>query len=113
MTTGNSVYIHLTVMAGVTYLVRMLPLAFLRHEVKQPFVRSFLYYSVLPSHRHCPAGLGRAVSPRPTGRTLRRWGPRAPPVAMLRADARGPHWRRRGQWGVEPSLPKRTVSMSG
>ena len=40
----TSLYIHLAVMAGVTYLVRMLPLAFLRHEVKQPFVRSFLHY---------------------------------------------------------------------
>ena len=41
---GNSVYVHLAVMAGVTYLVRMLPLVFMRHEVKQPFVRSFLHY---------------------------------------------------------------------
>ena len=42
--TGSSVYLHLAVMAGVTYLVRMLPLVFLRREVKQPFVRSFLHY---------------------------------------------------------------------
>ena len=42
--TGSSVYIHLAVMAVVTYLVRMLPFVFLRHEVKQPFVRSFLHY---------------------------------------------------------------------
>ena len=31
-------------MAGVTYLVRMLPLVFFRKKIKSRFVRSFLYY---------------------------------------------------------------------
>ena len=35
---------YLLVMAGVTYLIRMLPLAAIRSKVKSPFVRSFLYY---------------------------------------------------------------------
>ena len=35
---------YLLVMAGVTYLIRMLPLAAIRGKVKSPFVRSFLYY---------------------------------------------------------------------
>ena len=35
---------YLLVMAGVTYLIRMLPLAAIRSKVKSSFVRSFLYY---------------------------------------------------------------------
>lgn len=31
-------------MAGVTYLVRMIPLVFFRKKIKSRFVRSFLYY---------------------------------------------------------------------
>lgn len=42
--TGGSVYLHIAVAAGVTYLVRMLPFALLRREVRQPFMRSFLHY---------------------------------------------------------------------
>lgn len=41
---GASAYAHIAVMAAVTYLVRMLPLAFLRRDVKSPFLRSFLHY---------------------------------------------------------------------
>lgn len=36
--------IYLAVMAGVTYLVRLLPLIFARHKIKNKFLRSFLYY---------------------------------------------------------------------
>ena len=35
---------YLLVMAGVTYLIRMLPLAAIRGKVKSPSVQSFLYY---------------------------------------------------------------------
>ena len=35
---------QLLVMAGVTYLIRMLPLAFFRREIKSRLIRSFLYY---------------------------------------------------------------------
>ena len=31
-------------MAGVTYLIRMLPLALSRKEITSPFIKSFLYY---------------------------------------------------------------------
>ena len=31
-------------MAGVTYLIRLLPLTFIRKEIKNTFIRSFLYY---------------------------------------------------------------------
>ena len=35
---------YLLVMAGVTYLIRMLPLTVFRREIKSVFVQSFLYY---------------------------------------------------------------------
>ena len=35
---------YLLVMAGVTYLVRMLPMVLVRKKIKNTFVRSFLYY---------------------------------------------------------------------
>ena len=31
-------------MAGVTYLIRMLPLVFCRKEIKNKYIKSFLYY---------------------------------------------------------------------
>lgn len=40
----NNIYLYITVMAGVTYLVRLLPFTLLRKEIKNEFVRSFLYY---------------------------------------------------------------------
>ncbi|MBR6570966.1 MAG: AzlD domain-containing protein [Clostridia bacterium] len=36
--------IYLLVMAGVTYLIRMIPLAAIRGKVKSVFLQSFLYY---------------------------------------------------------------------
>ena len=35
---------YLIVMAGVTYLIRMLPLTVFRREIKRVFVKSFLHY---------------------------------------------------------------------
>ena len=35
---------YLIVMAGVTYLIRMLPLTVFRKEIKSVFVKSFLHY---------------------------------------------------------------------
>ena len=37
-------FLYLFIMAGVTYLVRMLPLVFFRKKIKSQFIRSFLYY---------------------------------------------------------------------
>lgn len=37
-------FLYLAVMAGVTYLIRMLPLVFCQKEIKNKYVRSFLYY---------------------------------------------------------------------
>ena len=36
--------IYIAVMAGVTYLIRMIPFAFFGKKIKARFFRSFLYY---------------------------------------------------------------------
>ena len=38
------IYAYIFVMAGVTYLIRMLPLTVFRKPIKSRFVKSFLYY---------------------------------------------------------------------
>ena len=40
---GN-IYIYTLVMAVVTYLIRMLPMTLIRREIKNRFIKSFLYY---------------------------------------------------------------------
>ncbi len=37
-------YIYILVMAGVTYLLRVLPLTLIRKEIKNKFIKSFLFY---------------------------------------------------------------------
>lgn len=39
-----SIAIYIIVMAGVTYLIRMIPLTFFTREIKSRFFKSFLYY---------------------------------------------------------------------
>lgn len=39
-----SVLIYIIVMAGVTYLIRMIPFTLFRKKIKSRFFRSFLYY---------------------------------------------------------------------
>ena len=39
-----NIYVYILVMAGVTYLIRMLPLVLFKKEITSPFVKSFLYY---------------------------------------------------------------------
>lgn len=39
-----SIVIYIAVMAGVTYLIRMIPFVAFRKEIKSPFFKSFLYY---------------------------------------------------------------------
>ena len=36
--------LYTLVMAGVTYLIRMIPLVLIRRPIKSRFIRSFLYY---------------------------------------------------------------------
>ena len=40
----DNVYIYIAVVAAVTYLIRVLPLTLIRREIKNVFIRSFLYY---------------------------------------------------------------------
>jgi len=41
---NHNVYLYIFVMAGVTYLIRMLPLTLIQREIKNNTIRSFLYY---------------------------------------------------------------------
>ena len=40
----HDIYLSLLIMCGTVYLIRILPLIFLRKEIKNRFIRSFLYY---------------------------------------------------------------------
>lgn len=41
---NHNVYIYILIMAVVTYLIRLLPLTLIRREIKNPYIKSFLYY---------------------------------------------------------------------
>ena len=41
---NDNIYLYILVMAGVTYLIRMLPLTLIKKEIKNTYVKSFLYY---------------------------------------------------------------------
>ena len=41
---NNRIYLYILVMAGVTYLIRVLPPTLIRKEIKNTYIRSFLYY---------------------------------------------------------------------
>lgn len=41
---NHNVYLYILVMAGVTYLIRMLPLALSKKEITSSFLKSFLFY---------------------------------------------------------------------
>ena len=40
----NKNYIYIFIMAGVSFLIRSLPMTLFRKPIKSPFVQSFLYY---------------------------------------------------------------------
>ena len=40
----NNFFVYLAVMAGVTYLIRMLPLVTVNRKIENRFIKSFLYY---------------------------------------------------------------------
>ena len=40
----TNAWIYIAVMAGVTYLIRVLPLTLIRKEIKNQTIRSFLFY---------------------------------------------------------------------
>lgn len=41
---SNNFWIYLLVMAGITYLIRMLPMVLIKNKIKNRFILSFLYY---------------------------------------------------------------------
>ena len=42
------IYAYIFVMAGVTYLIRMLPLTLIQKKISNSYIRSFLYYITYP-----------------------------------------------------------------
>lgn len=40
----KNIYLYIIIMATVTYAIRVIPLTFIRREIKNTFIRSFLYY---------------------------------------------------------------------
>lgn len=40
----NNLALNLIIMAGVTYLIRMIPLSLVRKKIKSTFIKSFLFY---------------------------------------------------------------------
>lgn len=68
---GTSEFIIcLAVMAGTTYLIRLLPLLFIKKEIKSKFVLSFLYYlpyavlsaMTLPAVLYCTGNVYSALA---------------------------------------------------
>ena len=41
---NHNVYLYILVMAGVTYLIRLLPLTLIKKEIRNVYIKSFLYY---------------------------------------------------------------------
>ena len=64
-----SIVIYIAVMAGVTYLIRMIPFTFFRKKIKSRFFCSFLYYipyavlsaMTLPAIFYSTGNIGTAV----------------------------------------------------
>ena len=40
----HNIYLYILVMAVVTYLIRLLPLTLIQKEIKNTYIKSFLYY---------------------------------------------------------------------
>ena len=40
----HNIYIYILVMGAVSYLIRVLPLALIKKEIKNRFIKSFLFY---------------------------------------------------------------------
>lgn len=41
---AHNIYVYILTMAGVTYLIRMLPLVLSKKEITNTYIKSFLYY---------------------------------------------------------------------
>ena len=41
---NHNVYIYILIMAGVSFLIRVLPITLIQKQIKNKFIQSFLYY---------------------------------------------------------------------
>ncbi len=41
---SGNIYLYILVMAGVTYLIRLIPLTLLRRDISNVYIKTFLYY---------------------------------------------------------------------
>ncbi len=41
---SHNTYIYILIMAGVSFLIRVLPITLIRKQIKNRFIKSFLYY---------------------------------------------------------------------
>ena len=41
---NGNIYIYIAIMAVITYLIRVLPLTLIRKQIKNKYLKSFLYY---------------------------------------------------------------------
>lgn len=41
---SGNIYIYIAIMALITYLIRVLPLTLIRKQIKNKYLKSFLYY---------------------------------------------------------------------
>lgn len=48
---SHNIWIYLLVMAAVSYLIRMTPLALIRREITNKYLRSFLFMYLTPRWR--------------------------------------------------------------
>lgn len=41
---SENIYLYIVVMAGVTYLIRLVPLTLLKKDISNVYIKTFLYY---------------------------------------------------------------------
>ena len=61
----HNIYLYILIMAGVSYLIRVLPLTLIRRPITNRFIRSFLFYVpyVTLAVMTFPAMIDAAVTP--------------------------------------------------
>jgi branched-subunit amino acid transport protein AzlD len=60
----NSIFfIYLLILAGTTYLIRVIPFTAIKEKINNRFIRSFLYYRPLPFKANITAVKSPAAAP--------------------------------------------------
>ncbi len=91
---GN-IFIYILIMAAVTYLIRVLPLTFIRREIKNKTIKSFLYYvpyvtlavMTFPAIIEATGGIWSGIAALVIGVLLAFFGAGLPVVAALSCGA--------------------------